>query len=91
MITMRNGLRRRLPVLVLFFLWVWGTPVSAEGEDQDILRLYQDYQERFASAMHVKELDACGYEVLEEQIFPVTFESFGEEELMLVPDRKSVV
>ncbi len=85
MITMRNGLRRRLPVLVLFFLWVWGTPVSAEGEAQDILRLYQDYQERFASAMHVKELDACGYEVLEEQIFPVTFESFGEEELMLVP------
>ena len=86
---MKNGrgnmVRRHLLLLSLSLVLACRIPARAEGGDADTLRLYQEYQERFASVEHVWELDACGYEVLEEQIFPVVLESFGEEELTLIP------
>ena len=86
---MKNGrgnmVRRHLLLLSLSLVLACRIPARAEGGDADTLRLYQEYQERFASVEHVWELDACGYEVLEEQIFPVALESFGEEELTLIP------
>lgn len=86
---MKNGrgnmARRSLLLLSLFFALICRMPTRAESGDSDMLRLYQEYQERFESVKYVWELDTYGYEILEEQIFPVVLESFGEEELTVVP------
>lgn len=88
---MKNGwgnmAKKHLFLLSLLFSVVWDMPLRAAGgdNDRDTLRLYREYQERFQAVMHVRELDASGFVILEEQIFPVTLESFGEEELTMVP------
>lgn len=46
---------------------------------------YQDYEDRFASIEEQAEIAENGYQIIEEQIFPVVFETFGEEELIFIP------
>ncbi len=52
---------------------------------EDTILYYQEYQTRFEEIKQSEDIEPNGYQVLEEQVFPVMMESFGEEELMLVP------
>lgn len=67
---------------LLFFPVLTGK--AADGEDE-LQREYRMYQERFASIERMEDLEENGYEVMEEQIFPVTLESICPEELSMVP------
>lgn len=59
---------------------------SGDGPDtEELLRDYQDYQTRFLAVESKDDIEENKFEIIEEQIFPVTLESFGMEELTLVP------
>ncbi len=60
-------------------------PVKASGKGQDVLALYNEYQECFEAIAYVDEIEESGYTINEEQVFSVLFESFGTEEVMFVP------
>ncbi len=81
----KSMIKRCLFWLCLLLPAVWVMPVKAEKEDQDLLRIYEEYRERFEAVRSIWELDSCGYEVLSGQSFPVKLESFGGEEMTLVP------
>ena len=67
---------------LLFFPVLTGK--AADGEEE-LRREYRMYQERFAAIERMEDLEENGYEVMEEQIFPVTLESICPEELTMVP------
>ena len=59
---------------------------AAAEEDLDKLtRLYEEYEEHFAAIERVEDIEKCGYSAIEDHIFPVVFESFGEEEVTFIP------
>lgn len=64
-------------------------PVKASGKGQDVLALYNEYQKCFEAINHVDEIEASGYEIDEDQVFPILLESFGEEEVNFVPAMES--
>ncbi len=66
-------------------LFLPGLAGRASGEEQDLLRDYQAYQEAFEAIGDWEDLQNSSYEIVEEQIFPVTLETFSQEELTLVP------
>lgn len=83
----RRKIKKRLESMVLF-LAVLFSPIltgKAAGEEDELLKEYHAYEERFASIEHMGELEENQYEIMEDQIFPVTLESICPEELMLVP------
>ncbi|MDE6961605.1 MAG: hypothetical protein K2P27_12210 [Lachnospiraceae bacterium] len=72
--------------LALFFFVLWIPLCSRAADDgEEMLLLYQEYESRFQKMQEIEELSQNGYEIFEEQVFPLTFESFGEHELYLVP------
>lgn len=77
-------------MLSLFFCAGWtAKTVEASGSGQQdtekLLRDFQDYQSRFLAVERMEDIEENQFEIMEEQIFPVTLESFGMEELTLVP------
>ena len=60
---------------------------NSDSEEQTaaLIRLYEEYQENFAELEKLEELPEHGYDIIEEQVFPVMLESFGEGEIMFVP------
>ncbi|MCM1044234.1 MAG: hypothetical protein NC417_01880 [Candidatus Gastranaerophilales bacterium] len=53
-------------------------------EDRDLeelILLYEAYQARFDAIESVDDIVPNGYEIIENQVFPVVMESFGEEEV----------
>lgn len=50
-------------------------------ESQELLEAYQDYEERFEAIETVADVEENGFEIIEDQMFPIILESFGEEEL----------
>lgn len=72
-------------LLMLLAAVGWKMPAAASGENDDIWAQYREYQQRFQSILSFEDLEAQGYQVLEEQTFSVVMESFGREELTLVP------
>lgn len=73
---------------VLFFaaaFLLWGGKVKASDTSKEILEQYEEYQAVFASIENTEELEEKGYHVLEDQIFPLSLETFEEEELLFVP------
>lgn len=86
----RTNIRIQMAVrcfcLALFFFVLWIPLCSRAADDgEEMLLLYQEYESRFQKMQEIEELSQNGYEIFEEQVFPVTFESFGERELYLVP------
>lgn len=59
--------------------------VMSEVETAIKLKLYQDYEARFAAIETIADIGENGFSVIENQVFPVILESFGEEELTFVP------
>lgn len=60
-------------------------PVRADDMTKDINWYYQEYQSRFQAITCLEEIEENGYRILEDQVFSVVMESFGEEEVRLVP------
>lgn len=62
--------------------------VRAEKMEKDLETLlteYQAYLGRFEAIEVTSDLEENGYEIIEEQSFPVVLESFGEEEVIFLP------
>ncbi len=78
-----NRSRKRFLCLFLLLFFLPILPARAAGEDR--LSDYREYQSRFASIEHVEDLEEKGFAVLEDQVFSPSLESFGEEELTLIP------
>ena len=82
----RKGMRKFWGIfmaLVLSFLPI-GT-VNAEDKEAALEREYQAYEDRFLAVEDQGDLEEQGYEMMEEQIFPVTLESIDSEELTMIP------
>lgn len=54
-------------------------------DDEQTAALYQEFQERFDAVKKREDIANAGFSVIEEQLFPVILESFGEEELSFLP------
>ncbi len=82
----KAGIRKLLGISLLFAALFFPvmTGRAADTED-DLQREYMAYQERFASIERLGDLEEYGYEVMEEQVFPVTLDSIRAEELTMVP------
>lgn len=82
----KAGVRKLLGISLLFAVLFFPvmTGRAADTED-DLQREYMAYQERFASIERLEDLEEYGYEVMEEQVFPVTLDSIRAEELTMVP------
>ena len=82
----KAGVRKLLGISLLFAVLFFPvmTGRAADTED-DVQREYMAYQERFASIERLEDLEEYGYEVMEEQVFPVTLDSIRAEELTMVP------
>ena len=76
-------------LLAIVMLWTEAAQIKAAqitGEDAgNIQKEYQAYQERLSSIAFREDIEENGYEIMEEQIFPITLESFGLGELTMIP------
>lgn len=84
----KNGGRRGFLYLFLplfLFLFMITNSVSAAGTDADISAACQEYQSRFQAIEDTGDLAGNGFTVLEDQVFSPDLETFGEEELTLIP------
>lgn len=59
--------------------------VQAVSDQGQLLIKYKDYQGRYEAVESREDIALQGFSVIEEQIFPVLLESFGEEEVSFVP------
>lgn len=66
---------------VMILSFSWSLTVGAAGEAQEVLMQYQEYEQRFASIETVTDVETNGFTIIEEQVFPIVLESFGEEEV----------
>lgn len=57
----------------------------AQDDLEQIIRQYEDYQERFAAIERTADVSEQGFYAIEDQSFPVLLESFGEEEVIFLP------
>lgn len=86
------GRARRAFLLAACILALRPVPVvQAEQVQEDkealeqLIRLYNEYEARFAAVENVSDIEENGFFVIEDQSFPVIFESFGEEEVTFLP------
>jgi hypothetical protein len=78
-------MKKTLSVLVMLICFVVAIiPVKAAVIGSDVLALYQEYEDRFESIIHVNQLEELGYAVDESQTFPVLLETFGQEEVIFI-------
>lgn len=59
--------------------------VKAAPAEENAVFLYEEYEKRFAAIERMQDIEAMGFTPVEEHIFPTVLESFGEEELRLIP------
>lgn len=77
-------------ILLALAVWVCTAsvfPAKAAVQDSldQIIRQYEDYQERFAAIESADDISEQGFYAIEDQSFPVLLESFGEEEVTFLP------
>lgn len=78
--------RKKLWAVLLMTVLLGYGPVRTEAAGtEDLQEQYREYQEQFDSFRRLEDVEHSSYRILEDQVFPVTLESFGEEELTLVP------
>lgn len=58
---------------------------EGNGEEEQVISLYEEYQRRFEAVETVQDVEKNGFKIIQEQVFPVVLESFGEEELTFLP------
>lgn len=64
---------------------VKGKASSNNDALENINDLYQEYELNFTLIERMEDIEARGYDIIEDQIFPAVFESFGETEVRFVP------
>lgn len=61
-------------------------PEAAAGNDgESILMQYQEYRDRLNFIEYRTEISENGFEIVEDQIFPIELTGYGEEEVLLIP------
>ncbi len=95
----RNGVLWILTACIVYGTWTQGLSVRAERilgtgtgalseqaeAEKEISAQYAEFQSQFLSIERVEDIETYGYRILEEQVFPIVLESFGEEEWILMP------
>lgn len=71
--------------LAAFLLCMSVLQVTAAEMEPDLSVRYRNYEANFAAIQTMDDIEEQGYAIVEEQVFPVILESFGEEELSFVP------
>ncbi len=80
----------RKQIAMVLFVCIYGLlwyPVQSLAQEDSLaalLQKYEAYQERFAAIENVADIEENGYEVIENQSFPILLESFGEEEVTFI-------
>lgn len=86
---MRNGKGRRFIGLVLSVVLSVCTGSRIYAADNVELMLLRDnyarYEASFQSIENIAEIEKNGFTIIQEQVFPVLLESFGEAEVTFVP------
>ena len=88
----RKGVLSAAGILAVCVLILQPVPVvQAEQIQEDkealeqLIKLYNEYEARFAAIENVSDIEENGFFAIEEQSFPVIMESFGEEEVTFLP------
>jgi len=85
---MSVGKKRILSLLTACVCALAQFPARALAQNDQLtvlLRKYDAYREAFAAIETVEDIEENGYEIIEDQSFPVILESFGEEEVSFIP------
>lgn len=76
-------------LLVFISFYISPSPDTAAGEeDKDFLHAYEEYQERLKGITTRADITANGFEIIEEQVFPVTLENYGDVSFIPALDRR---
>lgn len=55
------------------------------GEEENVFALYQEYRKCLDSIEYRTDISENGYEIVEDQVFPIEIYGYGEEEVFLIP------
>ncbi len=83
--------KRSIAITVICFLACVGGmayPARAQAQSESVALLvqqYQAYQSAFEGIQSLGDVEEAGYDIIEEQRFPVQLETFGEAQVELVP------
>ena len=91
---LKNGRRKRLAPM-LFLLWLVcaasvradGMQGERDGGEAKTLEEFQEYQARFSAAQVRQDIGGNGFEIVEDQIFPIEMEAYGEVSMIPAFDR----
>lgn len=67
-----------LIVFVICVAFFPGTKGQVSAAEENIRQLYDEYSSRFESIEYKADISACGFRMIENQIFPIEMEQFGE-------------
>lgn len=83
-----------IPVFLLtfFLLFLCSAPIvraaETEDEDKDVLAKYREYLSRLESIEYRSDISDNGFEIVENQIFPIEISGYGEVSLIPAFDRE---
>ncbi len=83
--------KRSIAITVICFLVCIGGmvhPARVQAQSESVALLvqqYQAYQSAFEAIQSLGDVEEAGYDIIEEQRFPVVLETFGEAQVELVP------
>ena len=88
--TERSSAVKKIGILAVLAVCACGLSLSsakaaAQDDLEQLIRQYEDYQERFAAIERTEDISEQGFYAIEDQSFPVLLESFGEEEVIFLP------
>ncbi|MCD7836815.1 MAG: VCBS repeat-containing protein [Lachnospiraceae bacterium] len=75
----------RMRIAAAFCLCGINADAQEETSDEMVLREYREYISRFEEIETVSDIELSGYRIFEEQVFPYIMESFGTEEVNIIP------
>ena len=52
--------------------------MQEEETQENIRQLYDEYSKRFESIEYKADISACGFRIIEDQIFPIEMKEYGE-------------
>ncbi len=72
-----------LCVCTLFFSLPASVTAKEKDNEKELLAQYQNYQQRFSEITRQEEIEPAGFQVIEDQIFPIETGGFGQ--VYLIP------
>lgn len=83
-----GNMKKWIAALMGIILWTFSGNLLLADENADqrqMILAYYDYQQRFEEIATIEEMEEKGFYIIEEQVFPVLLESFGEKEVQFIP------